>query len=54
MRKTREAPPDKGSAIPAIALTTYRRAENRLRALSAGFHKHGANRSSLMSWRWSF
>jgi CheY-like chemotaxis protein len=35
MRKAREAPPDKGCAIPAIALTAYGRAEDRLRALSA-------------------
>jgi CheY-like chemotaxis protein len=42
MRKAREALPDKGSATPAIALTTYGRAGTRLRALSAGFHMHSA------------
>jgi CheY-like chemotaxis protein len=42
MRKAREAPPDKGGAIPTVALTASGRAEDRLRALSAGFHMHGA------------
>jgi CheY-like chemotaxis protein len=42
MRKAREASPDKGGAIPAVALTAYWRAEDRFRALSAGFHMHGA------------
>jgi CheY-like chemotaxis protein len=40
MRKLRESPPDKGGAIPAIALTAYGGAEDRLRALSAGFQMH--------------
>jgi hypothetical protein len=40
MQKVRTAPPDKGGAIPAIALTAYGRAEDRLRALSAGFQMH--------------
>jgi PAS domain S-box-containing protein len=40
MRKLREEPPDKGGAIPAIALTAYGGAEDRLRALSAGFQMH--------------
>jgi PAS domain S-box-containing protein len=40
MRKVREAPPDKGGAIPAVALTAYGRAEDRLRALRAGFQMH--------------
>jgi CheY-like chemotaxis protein len=32
--------PDKGGAIPAIALTAYGRAEDRVRALTAGFQMH--------------
>jgi CheY-like chemotaxis protein len=42
MRKVREDLPDKGSGIPAIALTAYGRAEDRLRALSADFQMPGA------------
>ena len=42
MRKVRALPPDKGAAIPAIALTAYGRAEDRVRALAAGFHMHVA------------
>jgi CheY-like chemotaxis protein len=40
MRKVREAPPGEGGAIPAVALTAYGRAEDRLRALKAGFQMH--------------
>jgi CheY-like chemotaxis protein/anti-sigma regulatory factor (Ser/Thr protein kinase) len=40
MRKVREEPPDKGGEIPAVALTAYGRAEDRLRALKAGFQMH--------------
>jgi hypothetical protein len=40
MRKVREAPADKGGTIPAVALTAYGRAEDRLRALQAGFNLH--------------
>jgi two-component system CheB/CheR fusion protein len=42
MRKVRALPPDKGAAIPAIALTAYGRAEDRIRALAAGFQIHVA------------
>jgi CheY-like chemotaxis protein/anti-sigma regulatory factor (Ser/Thr protein kinase) len=42
MRKVRALPPDKGATIPAIALTAYGRAEDRVRALAAGFHTHVA------------
>jgi PAS domain S-box-containing protein len=42
MRKVRALPPEKGGAIPAIALTAYGRAEDRVRALAAGFHMHVA------------
>lgn len=40
IRKVRRLPPDQGCAIPAIALSPYGRAEDRLRALQAGFHMH--------------
>ncbi|HEY6400839.1 MAG TPA: response regulator [Blastocatellia bacterium] len=40
MRKVRERGPDRGGAIPAIALTAYTRAEDRIRALVAGFQIH--------------
>ena len=40
MRKVRSLPPDKGGAIPAIALTAYGRTEDRVRALHAGFQMH--------------
>jgi CheY-like chemotaxis protein len=40
MRKVRSLPPDKGGAIPAIALTAYGRTEDRMRALYAGFQMH--------------
>jgi signal transduction histidine kinase/ActR/RegA family two-component response regulator len=42
MRKVRALPPDKGAAIPAIALTAYGRAEDRIRAVTAGFQMHVA------------
>jgi CheY-like chemotaxis protein len=42
MRKVRALPPDNGAAILAIALTAYGRAEDRIRALAAGFHTHVA------------
>jgi hypothetical protein len=38
-------PHDKGGAIPAIALTAYVRAEDRARALAAGFDAHLAKAS---------
>jgi PAS domain S-box-containing protein len=40
IRKVRALAPDKGGAIPAIALTAYGRAEDRVRALTAGFQMH--------------
>ncbi|HEY8459300.1 MAG TPA: response regulator [Blastocatellia bacterium] len=40
MRKVREMEPERGGAIPAIALTAYTRAEDRIRALVAGFQIH--------------
>jgi len=40
MRKVREIDPDRGGNVPAIALTAYTRAEDRIRALVAGFQIH--------------
>jgi CheY-like chemotaxis protein len=40
MRRLRARPAAEGGAIPAIALTAYGRAEDRVRALEAGFHMH--------------
>lgn len=38
----RRLPPERGGLIPAIALTAYARAEDRVRALRAGFQLHVA------------
>jgi signal transduction histidine kinase/CheY-like chemotaxis protein len=38
MRRVRELGPERGNCIPAIALTAYTSAEDRIRALDAGFH----------------
>ena len=35
-------PPEEGGSIPALALTALARAEDRLRALRAGFQAHTA------------
>ena len=40
IRKIRNLPRQKGGAIPAVALTAFGRMEDRVRALSAGFHMH--------------
>src|SRR5262245_42172513 len=40
MRSVRKMDPDRGGNIPAIALTAYTRAEDRIRALVAGFQIH--------------
>lgn len=40
MRKVRALPADKGGKVPAVALTAYARAEDRLRALRAGYQMH--------------
>jgi len=42
MRKVRKMDPERGGKIPAIALTAYTRAEDRIRALAAGFQIHVA------------
>ena len=38
--KVRSRGPDRGGNIPAVALTAYTRAEDRTRALAAGFQEH--------------
>jgi len=40
IRKVRALSADKGGSTPAVALTAYTRAEDRQRALSAGYHMH--------------
>lgn len=40
MRRVRKLDPDRGRNIPAIALTAHSRAEDRIRALAAGFNIH--------------
>jgi len=40
IRKIRSRAPDRVATIPAIALTAYTRAEDRVRALNAGFQLH--------------
>ncbi len=40
IRKVREIEAKRGSFIPAAALTAHVRAEDRIRALSAGFQTH--------------
>ncbi|MEZ0266515.1 MAG: GAF domain-containing protein [Phycisphaerae bacterium] len=42
IRKVRSLGPDRGGAVPAIALTAYARAEDRMRAVLAGFQMHVA------------
>ena len=40
IRKVRLLPPEKGGKIPAVALTAYARAEDRLRVLRSGYQMH--------------
>jgi PAS domain S-box-containing protein len=40
IRQVRALPPEAGGRTPAVALTAYARAEDRLRALRAGFEMH--------------
>ena len=42
MRRVRGLPPERGGRVPAVALTAYARAEDRLRALRAGYQTHVA------------
>jgi CheY-like chemotaxis protein len=38
--RIRALPPERGGALPAIALTAYARTDDRVRALAAGFQMH--------------
>jgi CheY-like chemotaxis protein len=40
IRQVRERAPEQGGAVPAIALTAFARAEDRTRALLAGYQLH--------------
>jgi CheY-like chemotaxis protein len=40
IREIRSREPERGGKIPAVAVTAYARAEDRLRALTAGFQMH--------------
>jgi signal transduction histidine kinase len=40
IEKVRSLEPERGGGIPAVALTAYARAEDRLRALAAGYNLH--------------
>jgi PAS domain S-box-containing protein len=42
IRKLRELPPESGGRIPAVALTAYARAEDRVRVLRSGYQMHVA------------
>ncbi|HUF94302.1 MAG TPA: ATP-binding protein [Candidatus Limnocylindria bacterium] len=42
IRKVRALPPERGGRTPAVAVTAYPRAEDRVRALEAGFQMHVA------------
>jgi CheY-like chemotaxis protein len=61
IRKVRALPSQSGGRIPAVALTAYARAEDRIKALAAGFQMHApkpvepaelaAIVASLAQWR---
>ena len=40
MRQVRTLPPESGGRVPAVALTAHARAEDRMKALAAGFQMH--------------
>jgi CheY-like chemotaxis protein len=48
IRKVRKLERERGGAIPAIALTAYAAAEDRLKALSAGYQRHVAKPVSMV------
>ena len=50
IRQLRSRGPERGGNIPAVALTAYARAEDRVRALAAGFQCTSPNRLTLKSW----
>jgi len=42
IRRVRELPPEQGGDVPAVALTAYARAEDRLSVLRSGYQMHVA------------
>jgi CheY-like chemotaxis protein len=40
IQQLRQLPPERGGALPAIAVTGYAAPEDRTRALSAGYQRH--------------
>jgi hypothetical protein len=40
IRRVRQLPPESGGRTPAVALTAYSRAEDRMRALLSGYQMH--------------
>jgi CheY-like chemotaxis protein len=40
IERVRELPPDRGGAVPALAVSAYAREEDRVRAIAAGFQSH--------------
>jgi CheY-like chemotaxis protein len=40
IRRVRALPPERGGDVPAVALTAFARAEDRTKALLAGFQMH--------------
>ena len=40
IRRVRALEPERGGGVPAIALTAYARAEDRMKAITAGFQMH--------------
>ncbi|HEX8342271.1 MAG TPA: PAS domain-containing protein [Tepidisphaeraceae bacterium] len=40
IRRVRALPPDRGGAVPAVALTAYARSEDRVRAMRLGYQNH--------------
>jgi len=40
LRRVRQLGPERGGAVPAVALTAFARSEDRVRALRAGFAVH--------------
>ena len=53
IEKIRQRGPQRRGDIPAAALTAYARVEDRIHALTAGFHKYVKNRLNLTNWsRW--
>ncbi|HYH47834.1 MAG TPA: response regulator, partial [Thermoanaerobaculia bacterium] len=42
IQEVRQLPAESGGTVPAVALTAFARAEDRRRALRAGFQRHAA------------